>query len=94
MRGGALPAGAKVRIIAEVKEAGTDKMSFGNANEQGRFTLSDLLPGAYEIGVLYIEVPGQPRLEIEAPRQTVVVTDKAKQEIVLYVDLKAKEKNQ
>jgi protocatechuate 3,4-dioxygenase beta subunit len=95
VRGGTLPAGAKVRVIAEVKAVtpGPDNRSFGYADESGRFAFSDLLPGAYEVGVLFIEIPGQPSPAFDAPRQTIVVTDKAKPEIVLYVDLKAKEKN-
>lgn len=96
VRGGTLPPGARIRISAEVKAAGPalNGSSFGRADERGIFTLSDLLPGTYEVGVLSIEVPGQPPLAIEAPKQTVIVTDKTKPEIVLYVDLKAKEKNQ
>lgn len=96
VRGGTLPPGTKIYINASEKDApNSSKMAHGEADARGRFSLSDLLPGVYEISVSNIfPPPYEQPLRIEGQKQTVVVTDKAKQEIVLYVDLKAKEEHQ
>ncbi len=95
VRGGMLPTGAKIYVEASEKNvSNSSKMAHAEADAQGRFSLSELLPGVYEISVTNIFLPPyQEPLRIEGQKQTVTVTDKSRQEIVLYVDLKAKEKN-
>jgi hypothetical protein len=95
VRGGTIPPGAKIYIEASEKDApNSSKTAHAEADARGRFSLAELLPGAYEISVTNIFAPTQDDpLRIESQKQTVIVTDKSQQEIVLYVDLKAKERN-
>jgi hypothetical protein len=96
VRGGTLPPGAQILVIA--REGGsasaTQRSNNARVDASGKFSLDGLLPGVYEIGVASIRLPGNQTALFESPKQTLTLGEKARQEIVLTLELKEKEKEQ
>ena len=62
---------------------------------RGRFWLTDLAPGVYEITAEadYVEIPGVTPTPPAPIKQTVSVANKAESQVVLVVELKGKGQN-
>jgi protocatechuate 3,4-dioxygenase beta subunit len=93
---GTLPPGARIQVMAQsVTAAGAAaRNNAARVDASGKFSFEGLLPGAYEISVASISLPGNQPVLFESAKQTITLADKARQALILYIDLKEKEKDQ
>lgn len=96
VRGGTLPPGAQIVVASNgtTGSANAKQANTAHVDPGGKFNMSNLLPGVYELSVASIRLPGNPQVPFESPKQLLTLSDKARQEVVLYVDLKEKENEQ
>lgn len=96
VRGGALPPGTRftIRAVEAGSNSRTRQTGSATTDTVGKFTLESLVPGTYQVEVDSIQMPDGSGVIFQAQPQTIVLADKAKQEVVLYVDVKEKEKQQ
>ncbi len=93
VRGGALPPGTRIRVIARQKDTGAgNPTAYADADARGQFTVDGIVPGVYEVSVGSIRTPDNAVVKSQNSTQTVVLADNARQEVLLVVDLTAKEK--
>jgi hypothetical protein len=87
--GGDLPPNARMSVSAR-REGGRPPYGYGMVDARGRFALSNLLAGTYE--VMLTVGPPQPRQRPMQPqKQTVNVTDDGEVQVDFIIDLTQKE---
>jgi protocatechuate 3,4-dioxygenase beta subunit len=94
VRGGTLPPGAKIAIRVERKDTANPERGhhFAEADARGQFSFGGVIPGVYEIVAEIIASDHTP-VKSASAKQTVTVADKARQEVVLNVEVNPKEKD-
>lgn len=87
---GPLPEGARMFVSAR-RRGDTGQWNRGTqVDSRGRFLLEGLAPGEYEV-VLRTNIPGMPQRRIASVRQNVTATNGVEAEVIMTVDLNAKE---
>ncbi|MBI1766107.1 MAG: carboxypeptidase regulatory-like domain-containing protein [Acidobacteria bacterium] len=93
VRGGALPPGTRIRVIAKQKDTSAgNPTAYADADARGQFTVDGIVPGVYEVSVGSIRTPDNAVVKSQNSTQTVVLADNARQEVLLVVELTTKEK--
>ena len=82
-----LPARARLLVLIRKTEDPTVYNSPVEADARGQFLVEGLVPGTYEFNVTVVGVPGEQRLRILRPTQTVVVTNGAIADVTITLQM-------